>query len=233
MTVHLSTISEAEPLTARAAARIRSAILSGEIPAGERLSVPELARRLGISRTPAREALLVLERDGLVESRPRLGVVVLSGNADDLRQLFDLRETLDGMAARLAAANLDETGRGALRRVIDGHAQAVAAQALEAHVALDTEFHALLRDGAGNTYLAESLLRIERRLTVLMRMFSVLPRAMGPGVLRDHRAISDAVLAGDGAAAETAARRHVRNVWKFYRQSLGDLSVTREKETAS
>ncbi|SFC29502.1 GntR family transcriptional regulator [Tropicimonas isoalkanivorans] len=220
----LATLSASESLVARAADLIRDAILSGEIAAGDRLSVPELSRRLGISRTPAREALLVLERDGIVESRPRLGVVVVTGDEHDIRALFQLREALDGMAARLAATQLSEDGRARLRPLLQRHEAAIDAQDVEAHIACDLEFHGILRDGNDNGYLASALLGLERRLTVLMRTFSHAPRAMGPGVLRDHRAIMDAVLTMDADAAEAAARRHVRNVALFFTASLKEGS---------
>jgi len=228
VTASLSLLPAVEPLTTKAADALRAAILSGRIQSGERLSVPEIARRLGISRTPAREALLLLERDGLVESRPRLGVVVISGNEKDLKQLFDLREMLDGMAARLAAETLDKAQRSRLSAILEQHESAVASQLVDRHIELDLEFHALLRDGSGNVYLAESLLKIERKIMLFMRAFSTEPKAMSPAVIREHRAVAKAVLAQDGVRAEETARAHVRSVSRFYQKSLATRAGTEE-----
>jgi DNA-binding GntR family transcriptional regulator len=220
----LSSIAAPESLTSKVVKALRAAILGGEIAPGERLSVPDLARRLGVSRTPAREALLVLEREGLVESRPRLGTVVLSGGKQGLKQLFELREALDGMAARLAAGAFSDAQSVALSQIVDDHRLAIARKDMERHIALDVQFHASIREGCGNAYLRESLLQIERRIMLFMRAFSALPRAMGPEVIRDHGEIAEAIGAGDGSKAEAAARRHVRNVRKFYQASQDRLS---------
>jgi len=219
----LSTLSESASLVNRVADAVRQAIMDGEIAPGERLSVPEIARRLGVSRTPAREALLLLERDGLVEARPRLGVVVLRGDQQNLQELFELREALEGMTARLAARSMTAKENGALDAIIDRHEAAVTRQDIEGHVSEDVAFHRTLRDGSRNRYLSQSLTQIERQITLLMRTLSAAPRAMSDGVIRDHRAIAAAVRNGDEDAAETAARRHVRNVWKFYGASLDHL----------
>lgn len=224
----LSTLSENASLVNRVADAVRQAIMDGKIAPGERLSVPEIARRLGVSRTPAREALLLLERDGLVEARPRLGVVVLRGDHQNLQQLFQLREALEGMTARLAARAMTAEEHAALDAIIDRHEQAVAQQDIEGHVVEDIAFHGTLRDGSGNRYLAQSLTQIERQITLLMRTLSAAPRAMSDGVIRDHRAIAAAVKNRDEDAAEAAARRHVRNVWKFYGASLEHLNEGRK-----
>ncbi|MBD0416755.1 GntR family transcriptional regulator [Oryzicola mucosus] len=223
MTTSLSTLTESISLVNRVAEAIRGAIMSGEIAPGERLSVPDLARRLGVSRTPAREALLILERDGLVESRPRLGVVVLSGNEQNLQQLFELREALDGLTARLAARSMTSAERGSLESIIVYHEEAVARQDIDGHIAQDIAFHAALREGSRNLYLSQSITQIERQIMVLMRKLSSAPRAMSDGVIRDHRLIASAVERGDEDAAEAAARRHVRNVWAFYQTSLDHI----------
>ena len=94
---------------------LRKAIVTGTLPPGHRLSVPEIARRLGVSHTPAREAMLVLERDGLIANRPRFGAEVVRYGDADLNEMLDLREALDGMAARRAAERMSSTDKAALR----------------------------------------------------------------------------------------------------------------------
>src|SRR3954453_21102367 len=115
--------------------RLRTAILDGDLVSGERLSVPHLARTLGTSRTPVREALYALEQAGLVEIRPRRGAVVFGGGDDTLRQMFELREALDGMAARLAAQRMTAEEKADLRRLGTELDAALGAGDPERHIA--------------------------------------------------------------------------------------------------
>src|SRR5947199_9689795 len=85
---------------------IRQAILDGRLEPGSRLKEEELARELGISRTPVREALLVLQAEGLIETTPNRGAVVVTHDADDLIDLYQLRALLEGHAARQAASRV-------------------------------------------------------------------------------------------------------------------------------
>src|SRR5216683_3073383 len=94
---------------------IREAILDGRLEPGSRLKEEELARELGISRTPVREALLILQAEGLVDAAPNRGAVVRSHDADDLEDLYQLRALLEGYAARRAAANISEAAVAGLR----------------------------------------------------------------------------------------------------------------------
>src|SRR5258708_22450111 len=107
----LGVVERFEPLTERVTAIIRQAILSGKFAPGTRLSVPELARQLGVSRTPAREALLILESEGLLATRSGLGLEVLIGDHDNLIEILELREAMEGLAARLAAERMSESER--------------------------------------------------------------------------------------------------------------------------
>src|SRR6516162_7205711 len=103
---------EEAPLVRNASAAatelIREAILDGRLPPGQRLKEEELARELGISRTPVREALLILQAEGLVDAAPNRGAVVRSHAAADLEDLYQLRALLEGHATRRAAANITQ-----------------------------------------------------------------------------------------------------------------------------
>ncbi len=211
----LAPIDGHELLANRVELRLREAILSGELPPGSHLSVPELARRLGVSRTPVRDAVYALERAGLAELRPRQGAVVFGGGRDELTHLFELREALDGMAARLAATRMPPAQRRELQTVMKQHTGAIRRSDVDRHVELDIEFHRLIRDGAGNPRLAEDLGRLRDQIRLVMRAVSSEPGAMGRGVLADHHAILDAIVRSAPGDAERAARRHVRAVLQF------------------
>src|ERR1700674_2295186 len=106
-------LQERAPLVRNASAAatelIREAIIDGRLNPGERLKEEELARELGISRTPVREALLILQAEGLVDGAPNRRALVRSHDADDLEALYQFRALLEGYAARRAAANISET----------------------------------------------------------------------------------------------------------------------------
>src|SRR5438067_4229529 len=112
-------VEERAPLVRNASAAatelIREAIIDGRLPPGQRLKEEELARELGISRTPVREALLVLQTEGLVDAAPNRGAVVRSHDGDDLEDLYQLRALLEGYAARRAAANITVASLADLR----------------------------------------------------------------------------------------------------------------------
>src|SRR5207253_6186016 len=112
------TFSEGAPLVRNASVAatelIREAIVDGRLEPGRRLKEEELARELGISRTPVREALLVLQSEGLVAAEPNRGATVRSHDAEDLDDLYQLRALLEGYAARRAATRIAEEALGEL-----------------------------------------------------------------------------------------------------------------------
>ncbi|MEO3787528.1 GntR family transcriptional regulator [Actinocorallia sp. B10E7] len=214
----MSPIGGGELLLDRVAGALRAAILSGELAPGTHLSVPELARQLEVSRTPAREALFRLQSEGLVSVTPRRGAVVLSGDPGRLAELFEYREALEGMAARLAAKRMDADGRAALRASFEAHAEAVRTGDLAAHVEHDQEFHELFIAGSGNQRIEQELGRVRSQLTLLTRRMSAKPGALTE-IVTAHEAILTGIEAGDGRRAENAARVHVRGIFDFYREN--------------
>jgi len=222
----LAPIEGSDSLAARVESRLREAILGGSLAAGSHLSVPELARRLGVSRTPVRDAIYALERAGLAELRPRQGAVVFGGDRKDLVHLFEVREALEGMATRQAAVRMTAEERAELATVMERHARAVAVGAVDRHVELDEQFHRLVNASARNPRLGTELGRLHDQIIVLAKSSAREPGAMGPGVLRDHRSILDAILRGDADEAEGAARRHVRAVRQFLEDFLFEAEIT-------
>lgn len=216
----LSVLARPEALTGRVAGLIRQAILSGELAPGERLSVPELARRLGVSRTPARESLLLLEREGLVVPRSSAGMAVIAGGREDILDLLDIREGLEIMTARRAAERIDAAGVARLEAILADHEAVLEEGDLARHIELDAAFHAAIREAAGNDRLARQLGRIEVQLRVLNGRLSRAEGWSGRAVLRDHDAIAAAIIARDAAAAERHMRAHIGRTRAFHLRSL-------------
>jgi DNA-binding GntR family transcriptional regulator len=208
----LSPVDQPDRLVERVEATLRAAIMSGRLAPGAHLSVPEIARQLGVSRTPAREALFALERGGLVEVRPRRGAVVAAGGHTDLRELFELREALEGMAARLSARHMPESDVALLDATLEQHQAAIDAGDLDAFVRLDRQFHDMIALGSVNQRLASSLEQLRDQTDVLVRALSVRSGTMDARVLHAHGRIARSIERRDGDQAEARMREHIRAV---------------------
>ena len=201
--------------------RLRSEILAGATAPGAHLSVPSIAKRLGVSRTPVREALFRLEQDGLVRSLPHRGVVVLTPDPADLRELFEVREALEGMAARVAATHALPGEITGLRAHLERHAQVVRDGDRDAHVRMDLEFHEQIRAAGRNERLTRSLDQLSDQIALAIRANAARPWSVEQA-LQEHRAIVDALDAGDPDAAEAAARAHIRRVRETMLQAAAE-----------
>ena len=119
--------------------------------------MPELARRLNISRSPVREAVQRLIYDGLAANVPHRGAIVSELKPDDFRGLLEVRQALEGLAARLATERATDEQLRSLRAVLDEHAVVVESGDEDANVELDTRFHSIIREAAGNPELSTIL----------------------------------------------------------------------------
>ncbi|GGL83928.1 GntR family transcriptional regulator [Deinococcus aerolatus] len=190
--------------------QLRSAILAGDLPPGSRLSVPELARQLGVSRSPVREAVLLLVGEGLAVEQSRRGVEVARLELGDVLELYELRISLESLAARNAAGRMTSTDLAALRGVLDAQGAAAVGDA-RSFRELDLRFHEIVSQTCGNARLARhaALLAREMRLAGPLMVNE-------PWHLRqsheEHRNIERALRQRDGPAAERAMRDHLSRV---------------------
>jgi DNA-binding GntR family transcriptional regulator len=207
----LQALEPGDLLADRAYHRLSRAILASQLPAGTPLSVPELAQRLHISRSPVREAVQRLIYDGLAVSVPYRGAVVSEIKPDDFRALLEVRDVLEGLAARLATLRATEEDLCSLRAVLDEHARVVDSGDDAANVELDTRFHLIIREIAGNADLSTILGRIQGRAH-LSRFTLWRAQRNTSDALDEHRAIFAAMTARDAEGAEQAARRHIANL---------------------
>lgn len=187
--------------------RIRDAIFAGALPPGARLSVPALADRLGVSRSPVREAVARLTHDRLAVEEPRRGAVVARIELTELIRIYEVRGVLEGLAASLAARRGDPQLAGRLAEVLHDHERAVTAGDIAAHTELDIRFHSLVRHGCGNPEVARALDDIQVRVRLAMLTTTV--TAGPPKALADHQAIYQAIRDGDPDRAEHCARAHI------------------------
>ncbi|WP_158542779.1 GntR family transcriptional regulator [Phytoactinopolyspora halophila] len=205
-------------LAEQAYVALRDAILSHQLEPGDRLSVPELARQLGISRSPTREAITRIAHEGLARLEPHQGAVVADIRSEDLVEIYALREVLEGLAARLAAQRASDDDVTRLRQLMEEHEQAAAVDDVERHYELDQRFHSEIRRVAGNRRLVESLDVLQGQIRI--GMFTT-HRSLGglPQTVAEHRAIFNAVAARDPEAAEHAGRAHVARLQEELRHA--------------
>ncbi len=203
----------AQNLSALAYERLEKAIMEGEIKPGERLSESGLARRYGISRGPLREAIGQLEGRRLVERVSNLGARVVSLSHEDLLDLLTVRESLEGMACRLAAERISDREIARLERLLSDHADTEAVKSGRGYFqgSGDSDLHQIILNACGNRRLIGML---GGELYSLLRLYRH-HMSMRPGrpaaALEEHRAIVAAIRARDGDAAEAAMRRHIRS----------------------
>lgn len=190
---------------------LRDAIFEKRLPPGSRLSVPDMAERLGISRSPVREAVARLAHEGLVKMVPNKGGVVAELGIDDLLEIYELREILEGLAASLAAARVNDESLGQLRNLYERHVQVVEAGRTDEHMALDMAFHRLTRELTGNRRLLYTLDRLQGQIRLAMSTTQQSRGGMAQAVA-EHQVILNALATRDPVRAENAAREHIRRL---------------------
>lgn len=185
--------------------RLLDEIRSGTLAPGARLREIELAERLGISRTPVREAIRQLESDGLVTHLPRQGATIRSLDHAEVVELYEMRAVLEGTAARLAARAASDIELAELAALNAELATAPAgAQARE----INRVFHRTLIEAARNRFLIKAMSALQKTLLILGPTTLAEPdRAVA--AVAEHGAVLGALMARDGAGAEAAMRAHV------------------------
>lgn len=185
---------------------LREAILDGVLAPGTWLREETLAREFGVSRTPVREALQQLRREGLVDDSPHQGVFVGRLTVEDILAIYVVRESLEGLAARLAALRATSKDCASLQWIVDQMREAEHAPSVLAE--LNLRFHAEIRRIAGNAYLDRFLTQIEhaiRRFGQTTLTYPGRPRQ----AIEEHQAIVTAISAGDAERAEAEAIHHM------------------------
>lgn len=187
--------------------KLRDAIREGTLAPGTRIIETELSDYLKMSRTPVREAIYRLEADGLLTHEPRIGLSVTRLDHQMMMELYTLRETLEGMAARLAAQHAADAEIEALVEMISiepslyGNGPAL-------HQ-LNRRIHRLISLAAHNRYLLRTLDIVATTLSLLPTVLGNVERARM--VHQEHMAVADAIRSRDPEAAERAAREHINS----------------------
>jgi DNA-binding GntR family transcriptional regulator len=191
--------------------RLRDAIVAAELAPGRQLSENELAERLGVSRTPIREALVRLADDRLVEIVPQLGTFVSRISGEALRDAQFIRVALECAAVRLAAQRAQRDDVDALEAIISRQEEIRDRSDYDRWYVLDDEFHAALC-GLGGHPVAWSLIqRVNAHLNRVRRLSLPRPRYMEE-MVGEHKLVVGAIARGEPEAAEDALRHHLQMV---------------------
>lgn len=204
----------------RVHADLRRLILGQAFPPGSRLNVERLCRHLGVSRTPVWDAMKRLETEGLVETVPRQGVFVLNFSLKRVREVYSLREVLEGLSASLAAEHMGPAELASLASDIRRQEVAVTALDYEAFSRADLDFHNRILAGSKNQLLRRVLESIYGQILVLRLRATLNSKARIESSFAEHRQVFDAVTAKDPERAGTAARMHVRMVTRDVLEGL-------------
>ena len=187
--------------------RLRDAIQRGEFKSGHRVMEIEVADWLNVSRTPVRDAIRRLESEGMLEHEPRNGLVVARLDRQAVMELYVMRETLEGTAARLCAGPASDMEIQDLVDLVEREQQMRGDfEALARH---NLRFHAAIHRGAHNRYLEKSLLAVNDSMGLLGRPLMLLPHR-AEAAAAEHARLVEAIQRRDSEAAADAAQSHVR-----------------------
>lgn len=201
--------------------KVRDAILSGRIEAGTLLRERDLAVKFRVSRTPIREALRQLERDGQVHVTPRVGAEVKAVSIEDVFEVLEMRRYLEPNSARIAAKRVTPRYEATLRAIRKTFEEATkrswTAAVSRRYILADERLHSLILDLAGNRRIAQAIKDL--RLSIQRYRYFGLSHRFRLNA-QEHLAIIAALLDSDGAAAEAAMARHLDQFTEDMRQVL-------------
>lgn len=212
------------PLFALVTDKLRERILKGQYAPGERLVENKLSIELGVSRIPVREALRALAAEGLVLIEPRRGASVATLSPHVAREMVEVRATLEGLNAKLAAQRRDPALIAELEAVLREGMDAAAQGRADELIELNTRFHEVLGNIAANSVLQEMMRSLRERTAALFGPANAVRARQN---WDEHAQILQAVIAGDADLAALLAARHVYSAAK-----AADLPVTDQTRAA-
>lgn len=204
---------------------LRDAILTGKLKPGERLMEIALAERLGVSRTPVREAMKKLEQENFIEMIPRKGAYVADINAKDMLDVLEIRALLEGFASSLAATRMSDKEVKDLERLADKFERAIVQEDKEALIETDNMFHDLIYRSTRNNKLTEIIKGLQDQFH-RFRIIYFSEFDDYATILEGHKRILKAIKAQDSQLAKELAEDHIHVV----KQSVFKWSESRKRK---
>ena len=202
-------------VTHRIYEKIRMAILTGEIPAGERLVELDLAAKMNSSRTPVREALQKIASEGLIYSIPRAGYIVGEISETDLQEIFEMREALEGMASRLAARRREDDEVERIIELFERIEKHSADTELEYYVEIGEKLHQFILQSCNNSMIANTMERLRTRIMRIWKGGLSIPGRIDKA-FEEHKEILMTIKEKNEDLAEHKMRQHISSAFKEY-----------------
>jgi DNA-binding GntR family transcriptional regulator len=218
-------LTPAPNLTDQVYARLLEAIIDRTLLPGQRVTQNELADRLCVSRQPVSHALHLLHRQGLLAESGRRGFEVTQLDPERIRQLYEVRGAIDGLAARIAAKRVktDTAGRAQLEAALRAGRTIDRTTPLARLVALDVDFHGAIYRLAGNPVIEETIApqwpHMRRSMAAVLAELDYRQSAWS-----EHEAIASHILSGNAKAAATAAEAHAQDAGQMTEERLRAMS---------
>ncbi len=200
----------AESLSGRVYNQIKALILCNGILPGQKLHHQELSERLGVSRTPVREALTRLAQEGYVSLLPNRGFTCKEIGMQEAEELYDLREALEAFAVEAATAKMTETKLDELSAMMSVYGADVQKRFSRERLIYDQDFHLGIARAAGNETLVKQLARVFERIILKRRTDGLYDSARGLAAHQEHVEIFSAMKRRDAAEAVRLVRRHIK-----------------------
>lgn len=204
---------------------LRDAILTGKLKPGERLMEIALAERLGVSRTPVREAMKKLEQENFIEMVPRKGAYVADINAKDMLDVLEIRALLEGFASALASTRMSEKELKELEKFVEKFEKAILLEDKDSLIEIDNKFHDLIYRSTRNNKLTDLIKGLQdqfhRFRIIYFSEFDDYER-----ISEGHKLILKAIKAQDSQMARQLAEEHINLV----KQSVLKWSESRKRK---
>lgn len=214
-----------ENLSARVYHEIKGLILRNEIMPGQKLQHQELSDRLGVSRTPVREALTRLVQEGYVSLLPNRGFICKEIRMQEADELYDLREALEAFAVEKAVEKLDDAVLERLRQKVDLYGRDIQKRFTRERLLYDQELHLQIAEISGNETLTKTLRQVFERIVLKRKTDGLYDQARGLGAHREHIELLRAMGKRDAKEAVRIVREHIR---EGKRNVLADLQQRKE-----
>ena len=210
------------PLSEQVYVTLKQAILTGALKPQVKLNEVKIAEQLNVSATPVREAFRKLAKDNLVVIKPWKGVTVKGYTPEEIIAMYQCREMMEGLGARLCAENCTDEQIEELQSICDA---GIASSSPEDRVQINSRFHSLISFFSGNERVVDYLAEF-REMVIRDMYISTLDKGRTDLCDREHMEIMDAIRAHDPERAEQAMRKHIRNAFVF-KKAHADLRAKR------
>jgi len=201
-------LNDYKPLREVIFSSLREAIIIGELKPGERLMEVQLAEKMGVSRTPVREAIRKLELEGLVDMIPRRGAQVANLSIKDIMDVLEIRASLDALAATLAAKKITEDELKELKIIYDQFVNYVEKENINGSIKKDVEFHEIIYKSSRNEKLIQILNNLREQVQ-RFRIIYIKDTSSHKGLVQEHYDIYQALCNRDPKKAGSIAKTHI------------------------